>query len=618
MKVARSGPSAAIRNSPITSHSLQNLCKSVKSVDDPSQRSTFLSGAGLFALSLVPAMVLFPWIVHTWVNIPFHDDWGTPGHQLVLMCEGKLGLSDLFSQHNESRPFFPRLVLIPLAWFGGWDVRRAICAIFAMAGVASVLLHLLVRKMPGMTRAGTVALSLVMNLVLFWPNSEIWNFSNTFLLVWPPVALLAALLVNLSGASLRGKVLWNSLFATISTYSWANGMLLWVLAAPVPDALFRPQKDGENGKAKRGMKWYPLYALAAVVNIVCYFFHYRKPPDNPPFSWDPGKLADYFFTWAGGLFGNEFAARWIGAAVALLFLVFAGICVRAALRKRDFTGCYPWLVPGMYAVISGVMASVGRSGFGASQAMSPRYTAVSGYLYIAVAGLGCLAWQELSGRWTQRRQVILQWIAMLGALACTPFLIGSYEAGFRMLKTTGEHRRALATAWEWSKVIPQNPALALILPNTKLLNTFGSILEEHHVLRLHRWNAGTGADWVFTGKAVDTSNGIFGSCETTPDGWVAVSGWASLPGRAGPADAVLLTIADADGAPRPWTILPSNLDSPDVAKALKNDRMARCAFRMGIPPEGLPKGRIIISAWAVDVKQAKVRPLARSFVMNGE
>ena len=121
------------------------------------------------------------------------------------------------------------------------------------------------------------------------------------------------------------------------------------------------------------------------------------------------------------------------------------------------------------------------------------------------------------------------------------------------------------------------------------------------------------ARWSYTGKAVDAANGVFSECTIIADDWLEVSGWSSQPDGTGAADAVLLTVYEDGGVPRPWTLLPTDLDSPDVSTALKNARMGRSGFHMGLPLAGLPKGRLAIEAWAVDVKQAAIRPLARTY-----
>ncbi|MGB8352771.1 MAG: hypothetical protein WCD79_02700, partial [Chthoniobacteraceae bacterium] len=139
------------------------------------------------------------------------------------------------------------------------------------------------------------------------------------------------------------------------------------------------------------------------------------------------------------------------------------------------------------------------------------------------------------------------------------------------------------------------------------------VLEEHHLLRVTRWEPGMMAHWSYAGKATDAANGVFTECTVTPDNWLEVSGWSSQPDGSGAADDVLLTVCKDGGVPLPWAMLPTDLDSPDVSTALKNVRMKHSGFHMGVPLAGLPKGRLAIEAWAVDVKQAAIRPLARTF-----
>jgi hypothetical protein len=63
-------------------------------------------------------------------------------------------------------------------------------------------------------------------------------------------------------------------------------------------------------------------------------------------------------------------------------------------------------------------------------------------------------------------------------------------------------------------------------------------------------------------------------------------------------------------------MLPSDLASPDVAAALKNDQMERSGFRMAIPTDGLSKGNLTVAAWAVDLKQGVIRPIAHTFLVD--
>ena len=63
----------------------------------------------IILLAIIPTVVL-GWLVWKYsVNVPFMDEWDTPGRAFILSSQGQLTFEHLISQHNESRKFFPRL-----------------------------------------------------------------------------------------------------------------------------------------------------------------------------------------------------------------------------------------------------------------------------------------------------------------------------------------------------------------------------------------------------------------------------------------------------------------------------------------------------------------------------
>jgi len=567
--------------------------------------------AFVFLVSLIPAYLLIPHILHSWVNIPYWDDWKTPGRQLWLLSEGKLTLGELFSQHNESRPFFPRLVLISLDWFG-WDVRKAMTAIFLMICLASFLLARLAGRLRGMSVPENCVLLLLINAFLFWPNSQIWTFENTFIMVWPPVILLSALLVNLSGFPLRRKVLLNSLLATISTYSWANGMLLWFFALPLPGALFlcRPFRDAQE---KKEAWWYLFYAVAGAVNLGFYFHDFERGS----LSWDIPRVLDYFFTWLGGFFGNFPQAMLYGRCALAAYVVLAGTYVYGAARRRDFTEGYPWLALGVYAMASGMLTSMGRVKLGPEQAMSPRYTAVSGYLYISLIGLGFLLWRAARACWEPKKTNILRFCAGAVAGLLLPVYINGYQRGLVFMEEVSALRRTVLSSWQWSAVTPGKAGLTLVCCYPHF-EDWGAALESHHILRVKRWPAETSANWNFNVTATGNSSGVFDACYIVPGvNRLVVEGWSKSLRRDGPADYVLVTFSEKGGAPRPYAVIPADTRiRSDVAAALKSKKMLRSGFRQDFNTGTLPAGQVTLAAWAVDMKSNTIAPLPNTFTLD--
>ncbi len=64
----------------------------------------------LTMVAMVPAGLMWHWVSTNWVPLPFWDEWHTPGSQFESWYRGTLTLKEMFSQHNESRNFFPRLL----------------------------------------------------------------------------------------------------------------------------------------------------------------------------------------------------------------------------------------------------------------------------------------------------------------------------------------------------------------------------------------------------------------------------------------------------------------------------------------------------------------------------
>ena len=60
-------------------------------------------------LSLLPIAIVSIYIFLFGLNIPFLDQWEVVG-LLEQQQQGSLSFSDLLAQHNEHRPFFPRLL----------------------------------------------------------------------------------------------------------------------------------------------------------------------------------------------------------------------------------------------------------------------------------------------------------------------------------------------------------------------------------------------------------------------------------------------------------------------------------------------------------------------------
>jgi hypothetical protein len=227
--------------------------------------------AGLLCLGLLPIMLMMYHVRSNWIPIPFWDEWHTPGGQFESWCRGSLTLGELFSQHNESRKFFPRLLYFALAAVGGWDVRKEMDVVFLEVCLLSLLIWRLLRRTPGSTPVAALTTWVVMMFLCFSPV-QFENFLYGIQLepFFVGLAVVAVAAVNLSELSFRSKTLTNLLFAFVCTYTYANGMVLWLLALPLA-------AYSDPTPRRRRVLWSGIYLLAATVAIGFYFVGYERP-----------------------------------------------------------------------------------------------------------------------------------------------------------------------------------------------------------------------------------------------------------------------------------------------------------------------------------------------------
>ena len=299
---------------------------------------------------------------------------------------------------------------------------------------------------------------------------------------FPGFALLAAAAINLSGSRFRRKTLANLALAFIATYTFANGMLVWALAWPLP-------APNEPAARQRRFIWSSIYAagrsnfggrlfyrlsssflpsgvrfdqraISRSCSLHCaleweLFFHrLRLPVSSRNHRFD----AVFQRRWFRDL--DDLAARRLANVLSLA----AVGSVRLRLRSRSRLS--------------------GEFGFGVEQALDNRYLAFSRFLYIALFGLFfALYCARVRTASAARRTFFLTnagWTLGLLALCWAT----SYPKNLAVLAEHHQTRARLLRALEWMEPIPDNPDLVLILPFVEPLRNRARFLAEKGVLRL--------------------------------------------------------------------------------------------------------------------------------------
>ena len=91
------------------------------------------------ALAAIPIFVLLIFVIRYSVNIPYWDQWDIL-YLFDKYDKSELVFSDLWSQHNEHRLIFPKLLFLGLGVLSQFDVRWEMLTTVVLA----VLLYLLI------------------------------------------------------------------------------------------------------------------------------------------------------------------------------------------------------------------------------------------------------------------------------------------------------------------------------------------------------------------------------------------------------------------------------------------------------------------------------------------
>ena len=564
----------------------------------------------LAMVAIIPAGLMWHWVSTNWVPLPFWDEWYTPGSQFESWYRGTLTFREMFSQHNESRNFFPRLLYFTLEHFGGWDVRKEIQVVFfGVCALCLLLLHLL-RRTPGATTVSALVGWVVMTFLCFAPV-QVENFLygieiETF---FPGFALLAAAAINLSGLDFRWKTLTNLALCFVATYTFANGMLLWGLAWPLP-------APNEPVARRRRIIWTSIYALVGTISVGAYFVGYHRPSYHPEFASISARfldLAHYVVLWSGNYFSTGFASPFLVGIIALtLFFSGAGFALWTIWQRGDWRTFYPWLLLGAFACATVTITALGRLGFGVEQALDNRYLAFSRFLYIALFGLFFAIYCARVRTASAVKQTFfltnVGWAVGLLALCWT----ASYPKNLAVLAEHHKTRLRLLRALEWIEPIPDNPDLALILPFVEPLRNRARYLEEKRVLRLPFVHGSLALAVKQSPRPGDGSHGEIERAELTADRQLRLEGWAWLPERNRPADCVVIGATDNAGNFKPTTVLGTGVARPDLREGSRDRHVYRAGFAHTLSTANLPPGEVSIKGWAIDLRAQKAWPLVSS------
>jgi hypothetical protein len=400
--------------------------------------------------------------------------------------------------------------------------------------------------------------------------------------------------------------------AVVATFSSANGIAAWIVLPPVLLA---------NANSAR-RSWHSVaWVMGFAASLAIYVYHLQKPAYTPRMTEALHHPLDglvFFFALLGSPLVSSARvipmSAIIGAILASLFLVacWRVLTVPADVALKD--RAIVWLMLGAYSFITAIIVAGARMGFGVEQAVISRYTTFTVYLPIALCYLSCLAGSGASsGSRSARIGIGGRRLLVFAASALVLLHVVSSVVAIRNMKLLRTARLQAKACMLFVDVVPDEclsrgfPSLAIVRERANAVNDLGFLRPP--LIRTRRIR-----------DLADTHSGSAGRVEKLArmgDSAIIVSGWARLPSRDEPADAVLLAYGTDASDATVFALANMKIGAARSVLSRPGSRVSEGRWGKTFPLSRIPATPgTSVSAWAFDATTGKAYQLGGAHVID--
>ena len=561
----------------------------------------------LIALPLLPVLYLLSLVAKYGVDVPYADEF-TLLPLVPRAQQHAVTFADLFFQHNEHRPFFPRLLIIALARLAQGNLRAEMFFSVFLTFLVSGILWIIIGKTVTRSLAKRLLLIFLLNLVLFSPvQAENWMWGFQFTVFLCNFLFSCGLLAAVSTLGLRKKFALCAAIAVVATFSFGSGMLLWALTFPL--ALI--MEKGMRRPAR--WLWLTAWFVLAAGAVALYFFRYFRPPYHPVMA-ASGSPIDYFLyvaTFLGAHLSRAsrlepiLQAAMIGSTLLALYF---GAGAYAFRYRRDLalvSRMVPWFAFGAYSLASALLAAAARIGFGVNQALDSRYTSFSLYISMGVIPLIVIVVQDICSRrkseGSERALLRLETVLLTSFFffAFAPFSWGrDFMIETHLARLRGKGALLFSNVIDTGEVIERY--LNVKAPEARRV---ANLLDRAGMMHPPMLNSAEIRKLTVGVKP----GGFLAEMKASGESY-KVEGGAVLPKLDRPADCVILSYSQGDTAIA-FRIANEIRERPDVAAMFQRKNLLESGWIARFDRSQVPPGDHWIAGWAFDAKKATLYPL---------
>jgi cbb3-type cytochrome oxidase subunit 3 len=373
-------------------------------------------------LIILPALLALFFIKTYAVNVSAWDDLRfVPLFDKVYT--GHLSFGDLFAQHNEHRIFFPRLAMLGLGVLTHHNTNiECYFSWFLLCLIGCVLFLVYIREF------GTKETALVAFIPISWlifsvrqSGNLLSGFQMQFYMMI--LFLILAFYLLATSSSLRWRFALSVACGVISTFSLANGLLVW----PIGLMLILWMRQSQPKELRRlYLKMGAIWCLIGIAVFISYLASYHDLSGHIKFEYlmqHPLSVILYFVAALGGFINvSRYTAYAIGLVLFSLF-AYAGVSIVYRSKARLSTAFSLSLM--LFVLGSVVLLTWGRSFFGVEEAMTSRYTSVT---ILGIVGL-YLAIISSKTKFVDLRRLLLVFLIILIIAGCAHAYVGGITDG---------------------------------------------------------------------------------------------------------------------------------------------------------------------------------------------
>ncbi|MDX1976075.1 MAG: hypothetical protein SFT94_00225 [Pseudanabaenaceae cyanobacterium bins.68] len=533
----------------------------------------------VYLIAIAPSLCSL-WVIWQFsVNVPLLDEW-VIARLLPQVQEGTATWFEWFRQFNEHRILIPRLIIVTIAQLSGWNLRWESLVTWGLTALIGLGLCQLERSRNGLV------LVITHLLIFSFAQWENWLIGLYLKYLIPIACLVWGLWLTQKKLNLWLKAAAAGILSTIATFSIANGLLLWLLLFP---NLFPTWAKLKQAKSV-AIAW----ALGFMLHLYWYFGDYRSP--YAAFDWfypltHLPEVAHYLLVFLGApwAFGTSLPPLAIATLVGLVLgSGFTLAIFKLWQSPHLWQPSLPWLTIALYSLTSGLVVAIGRIYSGVDQALTSRYSTFALYFMVGLLHLGALLWQSALQPWLKR-------LIGCGLGISLVLHLQTAIAATQIMTNLHTERLQGKACLQAINLLELEPCIqAHINPKPAMVKQRANRLAQAGFLPLLPTP-------VVAPSPPSPAHGQVEQWQQISDRTYKVSGWAVLPHRHRPADALFLTYTNSQGEHILFDLISPKLPRPDIAQAIGSAYL-KCGWEKLIH---LPHRSGQISAWSYDTEQLR-------------